>query len=172
MSLWTPHETNRLSNMAASGLSAAQIAKRLGRSRNAVMGRVARVRIRLSRNSVNTDHAQEIFAGCYPTIRRIILDVAIETCIPFDLMLSRSRVRPIMLARRTMIWTIARDTKFSMALIGAQLRLDHTTIMHAVRRKNEETGENVRGTGSTKGKREAQERYRVKRAAMRHEARQ
>lgn len=78
----------------------------------------------------------------------------------------RSDVRAdiVIKARREAAWQIARDTDFSLPVIGKMLNKDHTSIIHAIRRENEIRSTNVRGLGGIS----SVQRERNRRAAQRH----
>lgn len=124
------------------------IAALLGRSPNAVkrQANAMGVSVKFRRQPIGlTDMAaarsRRIFARCYASMKPIIIAISESHSVSIEEMLSPRRARPIVLARRAMIWTVARDTNLTMSQIGLRLNLDHTTILHAIRRED-----NARGT--------------------------
>jgi len=170
---WTDAEVAVLTGLAGK-VKPVVIAGRLKRSIGAVRYKANMLGLRLPlppqprapRIVPDAERSRRIFAGCYPSMRSIIMAVSEAHGVPMENILSQSRVRSTVLARREMIWTIARDTAISGLEIGRRLKLDHTTILHAIRRQNDATGENVRGCGGVRPeKRQAQERFFAKRRA-------
>lgn len=53
----------------------------------------------------------------------------------------------LVLCRREAAWRIAKETNLSFPQIGSLLNKDHSTIIWAIRRQNEATGEDVRELG-------------------------
>ena len=49
-------------------------------------------------------------------------------------MLSESRLRPVVMARRDWIYEICKQTDWSYKQIGNRLGCDHTTVLHAIKR--------------------------------------
>ncbi|KRE07438.1 hypothetical protein ASE63_22325 [Bosea sp. Root381] len=171
--LWTNRDVEKLEAMAGKHPNRA-IAAALGRSPKAVQRKAIELDIRLRMPprarapliEVDEAAARRRFEQCPGYMRRIIESVSFKTTVPVEAILSQSRRQDRMLARRIMIWTVARDTNFAMFRIGKLLGLDHTTILHAIRRQNDATGENVRGVGGVRPEtKEAQVRFLAKRAA-------
>lgn len=48
-------------------------------------------------------------------------------------------------ARSAVIWRLAKETDLSLAEIGAIVKKDHTSVLHAIRAENERRDANVRG---------------------------
>jgi len=170
---WSDAEVSALTEMAGK-VKPMVIAAQLKRSIGAARYKAGMLGLRLSlppqtrspRIVPDAERSRRIFVGCYPSMRSIIMAMSEKHGMPVENILSQSRVRATVLARREMIWTIARDTTISGLEIGRRLKLDHTTILHAVRRQNDATGENVRGCGGVRPqKRQARERFFAKRRA-------
>ncbi len=153
---WSKREIAKVEEMAGK-IPVYEIAKALGRSPLGVTKKAGELclSVRVPKpqrrcTPVEVERSQAIFAGCYPSMRAIIRQVADETSISIDELLSRQKVRPVVAARRVMLWTLARDTKLSMKQMGIRLGLDHSTIIHAVSKEDEARGANVRSLRSVK----------------------
>ncbi len=79
--------------------------------------------------------------------KRILAETAEKHGLKIECVIGPRRYPELVRCRREAAWLIARDTPLSLPQIGAILGKDHTTVLMAIRRHNEATGENVRGTG-------------------------
>lgn len=68
----------------------------------------------------------------------------------FD-MTGQSRVETVSRARAIAMWRVADKTTLSLTQIARLFNKDHTTVIHAVRRMNDETGLNIRAMGGIRG---------------------
>lgn len=169
---WRMSEIDKMRSMAGT-IDPVDIAAALGRSRDAVMQKAClegfSLRVWRSRRAplkADPERSQAIFARCTPAMRKAIRDTSESTGFSVEDILGWARPPALARARRIMIWTIVRDTKMSLSGIARKLERDHSSIHHAVRRHNDETGENLRGMGGVlPGKKEAQARYFAKRRA-------
>lgn len=99
-------------------------------------------------------HAYEVAipADMQPQIgRQIMAEVAQEHGVAVYQMKSDIRFAEVTRARCVAMWRIADKTTLSLKGIGNLFNKDHTTVLHAIRRMNDETGENVRKTGGVRG---------------------
>jgi hypothetical protein len=78
---------------------------------------------------------------------RIIDEIAGRHSLTRSDLYSESRARNIVAARREAAWAVAKATNIAVLAIARLLRKDHTSIIHGIRRMNEDRGENVRGLG-------------------------
>lgn len=79
--------------------------------------------------------------------REIIRDAAKRHGVTAESLVGPRRPLAVIAARREAAWQIAKETDLSFPAIGVILGKDHSSIIWAVRRQNEITGENVRGLG-------------------------
>jgi chromosomal replication initiation ATPase DnaA len=76
--------------------------------------------------------------------REIIRICADKNGLTVDTILSPQRTQKVAEARQQAMWLVARETSMSLAEIGRIFDRDHTTVIYAIQRENERTGENVR----------------------------
>jgi hypothetical protein len=79
--------------------------------------------------------------------RRLLAETAAKHCVAVADVISDSRFKSLVAARREAAWLIAKDTTMSFLQIAAMLRKDHTSIINAIRCVNDQTGTNVRSLG-------------------------
>lgn len=147
---WSPRDIRTVERLAGK-VPAEQIAAQLGRSAYAVEVRAwaSGLTCRMPKKSkrpvreIDEALAREVFARCYPSMRAIIRQVSEETGVSIPAMLCRQRHRPIVKARQLMFWTLARDLKFSLALMARKLGRDHTTLRCAIMNVDRERGADV-----------------------------
>lgn len=147
---WYKSEERLLAEKAMSHAIPA-IAEELGRTPNAVAVRARLLGLSLRRRRANSvlceqqvQRARLILEGCPASMRSIIRAVSEARGVSVEAILGHRRLKPCMLARREMIWTVARDTKMSMNLIATKLGLDHTTVRHAIHKEDAARGTDVR----------------------------
>jgi chromosomal replication initiation ATPase DnaA len=112
--------------------------------------------------------------GEWPTIRlptgprararQIISEVAERHRVGVSHLLGPRRFRNLVLARREAAARIANETKIPVLQIAALLCRDNSTIIWAIRRFNEQHGENVRGLGGMTAERLANLRTAIDRS--------
>lgn len=167
-SRWSDEDVRQLREMIACGHSKTDIAKVLGRTDRTIQ--VKANKLGLSTRACMLHGA--IPAGKYETSveadQRIADNIILQVCEEFGLsrseLLGQSRKESLVPARHEACWRIAKATSLSLPHIGSIFNRDHTSILHAIRKRNEFHGENVRRTGFiTAYKREAQIRYRAAR---------
>ncbi len=147
---WSESDTRTLENLAGK-VPAEEIAAMLGRTRYAVRVKArecslsVRMPLKPKRHVREVDHARakETFARCFPSMRAIIRQVSEETGISIGEMLCYQRSRPIVRARWLMIWTMARDLKFSVSQMARLLGRDHTSLRNAIIAIDRERGTSV-----------------------------
>lgn len=170
---WRRNDIEMLLSMAGK-FEPDHIAAALGRSKDAIMQKACLegVSARFYKHNrppplkADPERSQAIFSKCTPAMRKAIRDTSEATGFSIVDILGWARPPALARARRIMMWTIARDTKLTLKGMGRRLERDHSSIHHAIRRHNDETGENVRGMGGVlPSKKEAQERYFAKRRA-------
>lgn len=79
--------------------------------------------------------------------RQILHDTCQRHGLKAESVLGGRRYKPLVLCRREAAWLIAKETSLSLPQIAAIMNKDHTSILMAIRRQNEETGTNVRNCG-------------------------
>lgn len=79
--------------------------------------------------------------------RRILREVCKEHGLLVENVTGPRRFLPLVKCRTEIAARVAKETKLSFPQIGALLGKDHTTIIMAIRRWNEATGDNIRGLG-------------------------
>lgn len=79
--------------------------------------------------------------------RRILHEVCAAHGITVAMVVGDRRFAPIVRCRREIAARLASETDMSFPRIGLILNKDHTSIIMAIRRWNESTGENIRGLG-------------------------
>ncbi len=83
--------------------------------------------------------------------KQIILETAQEMGVhAFDI-IGATRVDAVSRARAVAMSRVADKTSLSTTQIGRIFNKDHSTVIHAVRRMNDETGQNVRNMGGIRG---------------------
>jgi hypothetical protein len=150
---WLKHEI-RLVKELAGQVETAEIAKRLGRTELAVRERIwllglsSKVKKIKPPSAASQTKADRVFAALYPSMRRIAVAVSEETGIAMVDLLGHCKRRPVVAARHVMLWTMARDTKLSMAQMGARLELNHSSMIYAIKREDARLGTNIRAMRS------------------------
>lgn len=86
--------------------------------------------------------------GPKATARRIIAETAAKYGEKVSDVVGSRKFGSLVRCRRETAWRIAKETRLSYPQIGALLGKDHSTIIWAIRRQNEATGENVRDLGN------------------------
>lgn len=155
---WTEADVRLLEKMAGS-YQAQTIADALGRTKLATLQKAQEllisVKLRRGKRQLSASavkRSREIFSECYPSMRAIIASVSQSRGVSVDAILSQSRKQPVMLARREALWMMGRDTKLSMAQMANRLRLDHTTVRHAIIMEDKARGTNVHETRAIRAK--------------------
>lgn len=158
---WAPIEVETLLDMAAAKFSARAIATKLRRSTDSVQAKARKLGIilylRPSREFVTPLRGEEITRlyklhvdlnrSSNDRVRGIMQICAGRYGISVMDILSDSRAEMILKARQQAMWLAAKETGLSYPAIGKLFGRDHTTVLHAVRRENTRTGENVRSAG-------------------------
>lgn len=77
------------------------------------------------------------------------------------------RTKPVSMARREVMWAIAKELtieQMSLAGIGRLLRKDHTTVIAAIRAANDDRGTNIRNLGGVTEKRKQKNLFYARRS--------
>lgn len=85
--------------------------------------------------------------GPKATAKRILRETCERHGVKVESVCGPRRYKPLVMCRREAAWLIAKETTLSYPQIAMLLNKDHTSILMAIRRQNEATGENVRGSG-------------------------
>lgn len=162
--LWTNAEVDTLRDMAKAKFSARAIATKLRRSIGSVHGKARALSIvvytRPSREFVTPLRGEEITQlyklvvdqdrSSNARVRGIINLCASRHDVGSDDILGRAQCEALVKARQQAMWLAAKETSLSLTSLGKLFFRDHTTVIHAIRRENDRTGENVRGLGGRK----------------------
>lgn len=159
-SLWTEQDKEMLRALAAEGLYADAIGRRLCRSASGVKKVAYQLGVKIDKPMFVPVRAEpkpepkrlaaERDARELPdkqTARAIIDHICADLEINKATLLGECRQDFAVSARHQAIWMIARDTGLSYPSIGKIFGRDHTSVLHAVRRQNAIRGANVRRAG-------------------------
>lgn len=157
--VWADEEVALLKAMAESRTCLGAICRRLRRSEESVRTKSRKMGLEVSRFQfrgpiilpsraeditslyklvVNIDHSRTVRA------REIIKLCAEKHGVLVSDLLSEQRTNLVAHARQQAMWLIAKETSLSFTQIGRIFDRDHSTVIHAVQRENERTGESVR----------------------------
>lgn len=156
--LWADEEISLLRAMAASRTCLGSICKRLRRSEGSVRKKARDLGLEVSRfqfGPIALPHRAADITALYKLVvdidrsraikaREIIKICAQKHGISVEDILSEQRTNKIAHARQQAMWLVAKETSTSFAEIGRIFNRDHSTVIHAVHRENERTGESVR----------------------------
>lgn len=161
---WDEEEDAEIKRCAALGYSASEIGQRVTRTPQAIVARAKRLNIKIRHvkpPKVVKPKEQELQDAI--KLYRLVLDTSVshvgrarqimkaaaeEAGFTVADMLSERKPVAMANARMKAMWLIARETTMSYPAIGRMFGgRDHTTVLNAVRRLNERTGENVRNAG-------------------------
>lgn len=169
---WSDEDVRQLREMIASGHSKIDIAQVLGRTTRTVQVKANKLGLSTRAGVLHGAIPPGQYESSTKADERIAEKLIGQVCAEFDVsraeLLGQSRSEKIVPVRHEACWRIAKATSLSLPHIGSIFNRDHTSILHAIRRRNEVHGENVRRMGGVSAyKREAQHRYRAKQRAER-----
>lgn len=169
---WSDEDVRQLREMIAGGHSTIDIAKVLGRTKRTVQVKANKLGLSTKAGVLHGAIAPGQYESSTQADQRIAEKLILQVCEEFEVsraeLLGQSRNKEIVPARHEACWRIAKETSLSLPHIGSIFNRDRTSILHAIRRRNEVHGENVRRMGGVSAyKREAQIRYRAKHRAKR-----
>jgi hypothetical protein len=157
--LWDQEEIDLLRALAGSRTCLKSICSRLRRSEGSVRKKANELGVEVSRFSfrgpiILPQRAEDI-TSLYRLVvdkgwsksaraREIIRICADKNGLTIDTILSPQRTQKVAEARQQAMWMVARETSMSLAEIGRIFDRDHTTVIYAIQRENERTGESVR----------------------------
>jgi hypothetical protein len=169
---WSDEDVRQLREMIASGHSKIDIAQVLGRTTRTVQVKANKLGLSTRAGVLHGAIPPGLYESSTKADERIAEKLIAQVCAEFDVeraeLLGQSRSEKIVPIRHEACWRIAKATSLSLPHIGSIFNRDHTSILHAIRRRNDVHGENVRRMGGVSAyKREAQHRYRAKQRAER-----
>jgi hypothetical protein len=169
---WSDEDVRQLREMIAGGHSTIDIAKVLGRTKHTVQVKANKLGLSTKAGVLHGAIAPGQYESSIQVDQRIAEKLIVQVCEEFEVsraeLLGQSRNKEIVPARHEACWRIAKATSLSLPHLGSIFNRDHTSILHAIRKRNEVHGENVRRMGGVSAyKREAQIRYRAKHRAKR-----
>lgn len=164
---WSDEDVRQLREMIAGGHSTIDIAKVLGRTKRTVQVKANKLGLSTKAGVLHGAIAPGQYESSTQADQRIAEKLIGQVCEEFEVsraeLLGQSRNKDIVPARHEACWRIAKATSLSLPHLGSIFNRDHTSILHAIRKRNEVHGENVRRMGGVSAyKREAQIRYRAK----------
>lgn len=164
---WSDEDVRQLREMIASGHSKIDIAQVLGRTTRTVQVKANKLGLSTRAGILHGAIPPGQYESSTKADERIAEKLILQVCEEFKVsraeLLGQSRNKEIVPARHEACWRIAKATSLSLPHLGSIFNRDHTSILHAIRRRNEVHGENVRRMGGVSAyKREAQIRYRAK----------
>jgi len=154
--MWTADEDNFVIAQRRAGCRAEAIAAILKRSvksirwRACLLGAVKTVATPPDEGELSEAYraVSETRAFSARRAREIIHFVAAQSSVEVSELLSECRTAVLAQVRQQAMWLIAKETDLSYPVIGRMFGRDHTTVIHAVRRCNAGSGENVRRAGT------------------------
>lgn len=162
---WTDAQHEKLRLLAARGMHAEAISRAMGRSVHSVQKKAYWLGVKLQRRLPSQrprdpdkpkPNADIPALAGNPEIdgllnKQIVKAVIAHICRELNVseayLRSKHRQPYIVDARHQAIWLIARDTTLSLAAIGRVFGMDHTSIIHAVRKQNDRRQADVRMLG-------------------------
>jgi hypothetical protein len=171
-SRWSDEDVRQLREMIASGHSKIDIAQVLGRTTRTVQVKANKLGLSTRAGILHGAIPPGQYESSTKADERIAEKLILQVCEEFEVsraeLLGQSRSEKIVPVRHEACWRIAKATSLSLPHLGSIFNRDHTSILHAIRKRNEVHGENVRRMGGVSAyKRAAQIRYRAKHRAKR-----
>lgn len=79
------------------------------------------------------DTAKEKYGFIATPFMRIVNEVSKESGIPRDVIFSKTRKKPVVMARYIIFDRVRRELGWSFPKIGKLFKMDHTTVMHGIK---------------------------------------